>query len=416
MVPSLFRKESLDYHSNRLQGEVIAYPHIAHSTIAVILLIWSLAVALWLTTGTYDRKETVSGWIEPDQGSIKLHAKRPGFVETVYVGEGEAVKKGDAIAIVSGRQILEDGTGLSQSLLEQYKVQNRLLDEQLANIDNVIDDKAEDLENQINATEAEMGVIRDRILNMEEQLEITEKRLSRIRSLFEKQMIAETEVERVVEHRLGLDIAVKALQLDAIQKQSELDNLRSRRKMLPMDKLSAIHDLRTRKSDIQQQISELKSKESEVIYATATGKVTNLQIQEGQYIDSGIPLLYILPENYKLIAQLLVPVSASGFIAKDQKIKIRFDAFPYQKFGAYDGIIKTIPKNISLPGEIIRSPLAIRESMYVVEAAIAQDKITAYGRDISLKPGMTISVDITLDTRTILGWIFEPIISLRGRV
>ncbi len=47
---------------------------------------------------------------------------------------------------------------------------------------------------------------------------------------------------------------------------------------------------------------------------------------------------------------------------------------------------------------------------------MATQSISAYGQSVPLQPGMTLSADIVLEERSLLSWLFEPIISLKGRV
>jgi membrane fusion protein len=62
----------------------------------------SLGYLVW---GEYTKKARVSGYLVPDQGLIKLFVKQPGPVIALNVKEGQSVKKGDVLLIISTEQI-----------------------------------------------------------------------------------------------------------------------------------------------------------------------------------------------------------------------------------------------------------------------------------------------------------------------
>jgi len=47
--------------------------------------------------------------------------------------------------------------------------------------------------------------------------------------------------------------------------------------------------------------------------------------------------------------------------------------------------------------------------------SLDSQSVEAYGRSMSLKPGMQVSVDIRLEERSLWEWLLEPLLSLKGR-
>ncbi|WP_299948813.1 ATP-binding cassette domain-containing protein, partial [uncultured Microbulbifer sp.] len=88
-----------------------------------------------------------------------------------------------------------------------------------------------------------------------------------------------------------------------------------------------------------QQIAQLHGQQAYIVKASRAGVVSNLQAAEGQQAQADIPVLSLVPENHVLTAQLLVPVHSAGFLSAGQPLKLRFDAFPYQKFDLYPGAV-----------------------------------------------------------------------------
>ncbi|MBF4406289.1 HlyD family secretion protein, partial [Vibrio anguillarum] len=99
--------------------------------------------------------------------------------------------------------------------------------------------------------------------------------------------------------------------------------------------------------------------------------------------------------------ELLLPTRSAGFIEIGNKVNVRFDAFPYQKFGFITGVISNIDKVVVLPSEKVL-PIQLDEAMYRVRAKLNQQSIKAYGKKFPLKVGMIADADIILEKRALL--------------
>ncbi|EJI84483.1 HlyD family secretion protein [Alishewanella aestuarii B11] len=152
-----------------------------------------------------------------------------------------------------------------------------------------------------------------------------------------------------------------------------------------------------------------------LITAPISGRVTNLVAETGANVRAELPLLTIMPDNAELQAILLVPTRAYGFVMPGQRTRLRFDAFPYQRFGLYEGEVIKTAQAIVLPGEV-DMPVAVQEPVYRVQVALGQQEIRAYGNTVPLQSGMLLSADIVLEQRSLISWLFEPILSLQGRL
>jgi membrane fusion protein len=96
-------------------------------------------------------------------------------------------------------------------------------------------------------------------------------------------------------------------------------------------------------------------------------------------------------------------------------VVLRYEAFPHERFGQYKGVITEISRNVWTPGEKI-GPLAVKEPVYRVDVRMERQSVAALGTEIALRPGMLVNADILLERRTLLEWLFEPVLQLRGRL
>jgi membrane fusion protein len=126
-------------------------------------------------------------------------------------------------------------------------------------------------------------------------------------------------------------------------------------------------------------------------------------------------LLSILPEESKLEGLLYVPSRAVGFVETGNKVLMRYQAYPYQKFGQYSGTVREIARTALQPDELklLGTP---EETYYRIVVTLDAPYVMAYGKQVPLQDGMQLEADILLDTRKLYEWVLEPLYSLTGKL
>ena len=54
--------------------------------------------------------------------------------------------------------------------------------------------------------------------------------------------------------------------------------------------------------------------------------------------------------------------------------------------------------------------------MYRVDVKLDRQGVELTGQEYALRPGMLVNADLLLERRTLLEWIFEPVLQLKGRL
>ncbi|MGH8798267.1 MAG: HlyD family efflux transporter periplasmic adaptor subunit, partial [Caldimonas sp.] len=149
------------------------------------------------------------------------------------------------------------------------------------------------------------------------------------------------------------------------------------------------------------------------------GVLTGVLAEPGQSVTSAAALASIVPADTKLLAQLFAPSSAIGFVRPDQPVLLRYQAFPYQKFGHQIGHVTLVSRSPLPSTELAGLPFlsgASREPLYRITVALDRQSVPAYGQAQPLAPGMQLEADVMLDRRRLIEWIFEPVLGIAGRV
>jgi membrane fusion protein len=85
------------------------------------------------------------------------------------------------------------------------------------------------------------------------------------------------------------------------------------------------------------------------LVAPESGTISAIRPVEGSRVEPSTPILSIIPPDSPLEIELLLPTRAAGFIKIGDEVKVRFDAFPYQKFGVVKGKVRSFDRSVILP-------------------------------------------------------------------
>jgi HlyD family secretion protein len=130
----------------------------------------------------------------------------------------------------------------------------------------------------------------------------------------------------------------------------------------------------------------------------------------------GTILMTLVPEGDRLIAEVWLSNQDVGFVRPGQEAKLKLAAFQFQKYGLVDGKVAHVNADATeAPSANTRSdaltgrdrpmgPLAFRT---LVE--LSGQELSVDGRSYPLQPGMQVSSEIHLGTRTILEYLLSPV-------
>jgi len=149
---------------------------------------------------------------------------------------------------------------------------------------------------------------------------------------------------------------------------------------------------------------------AEVCLITSPGKmnVGIVSVSQGQLVTAGLPMAELMPVDAPLAAELSVPSRAIGFVRQGLPVALHFDAFPYRKYGAGHGQITSV-SFAPIPEDGMPAAGRMISANYRVLTTVDRDYVEAYGKRIPLRPGMSFEADITIDHRTLLEWVLEPL-------
>lgn len=414
-MSSLFRPEVIENRQRQWLGSIQLLRPVSLHALTALAVGSVVVVAAYLCLGEYTRKARVTGVLAPERGLIRLVAPQRATVLESRVAEGAPVRRGDVLYVlapdaadVSG-SIRETLSARERSLRGAAQQQADLERERVAAIDRQIDTSANELA-QIDA-EARLH---------EQRLALAQQALARLESLRADNFISSAQVQTKHEEVLGLRAQAQALQRQRAAQQREIELLKARRRELPLQTQVVQGELERDLAEIAQQQAENSSRQRIEIRAPQDGVVTGVVAQPGQSVSDSVALASLLPADAKLQAHLFAPSSAVGFVRPDQTVLLRYQAFPYQKFGLQSGQVTQVSRSplqaAELAGVSLPKSAGEGEPLYRITVTLDRQAVAAYGQDQALAPGMQLEADVLLDRRRLIEWLFEPLFGLAQRV
>ena len=408
MTTSLFRAEAVEHQRAKIWGAVTLAVPLPLTLLTVFVLACTVALGVFIATGSYARKEHAIGYLAPRLGVATVHASRPGTISTVHVREGQLVAPGDPLLAVTVEQSNERGGGTDTAVLANLREQKDRLGDLIglerrrlgAEINRLSTDIA-GLANELLAFERDRGMQVTRTGIAHDQLEA-------IAELTRKGTISQLEYTKRQDSYLAAQQAEGALGRTIAERQRELGQRRSALAQAPIDSERQIRQLQAQILDLDMRVRQIDGQRAYLITAPKAGRVSALQAWAGKAADTIHPQMSIVPEGDVLSAEILVPARAIGFVVPGQGVNISYTSFPARQFGFAHGRIASVSYTLLKPDES-GGPVSARAPGYRVTVELTRQTVDAYGREIPLQADMQLDADIILERRSLVDWILDPL-------
>ena len=328
----------------------------------------------------------------PEGGADPIQSPRPAVIEKVLVREGQTVKKGEPLFVLRVDQVREWRAEVDsrEQALRTARETSENLDLTHATALRIQDGEIEQARREVQFRGEHLVIMRDLV--------------QRAEKLATSGLIAEMEL---ASHRLSLsesqkdlELARKALAQKILEKET-MDAERSRQRMAER---ATVGDLSIRIASLKQ---PLDGSSDDLLEVRAPYDAVCLNVSQqssGRVVSAGDQLCQLSPLTRRLQARLQLPESGLPRLEPRQRIRLLFDAFPYQRYGVVTGAIDWIsPAAVSTAGE----------SEFIGVASIDETEIRSGRSAFPLQAGMRGQARITVGRRALIEYVVEPLRQMR---
>lgn len=413
---SLFRRECIENNKITIVGQIMLITPCSIKLINALFLIIFIAVIFLLIFFDYGRKIHVNGALLPVDGIVTILSSEPSIVDQILVKENQTIKMGQPLFVLRNLKYSSTYDAVQKFLSNKKNTlsfQHKIFLEQ----NNV---KKISIQQTKKNLEEEKIILQSQIAVQTERVKIADEISQKYKKLFNSDSVSVIEYN----NRQSELLDQKSILFDLKQKlestNRKIYDLDIELLQIPLQEKRETSKFEQEISSIEKELIENEGLKLMTIVAPKDAVISTIMVSKGQSISDNVIIATLLPENPKLEANLFIPSSAIGFIKVGLPVSIRYDAFPYQKFGQQKGIIDEISGNTLYLNEL--TSLGIysqqfnneKDAYYRVKVKLSNQNILAYGKNYPLKVGMSLESNIMLEKRKIYEWIFEPLFSIHG--
>ena len=413
-MEGLFRPEAIEHRARRLHGEVVLSQPMSTRAVVAVLAAVMVAIGVWLALGNFARTETARGTLVTIKPSTKVVATAPGVVTDLLVSEGTRVKKGDRLAALMLERRAEDGRGFAGESLEALRARMIIAQSQVRLEGVRLTAEQTRLTTAITSAQTEARQLADQIALQQDMVASNKSMVDQIGPVVERGFVSRNDLERRRQTLLSSRQALASLEQQRIAATSRADQSRAELAVLASQSAAQVDTLRSGSLELKQQEVQLRGEQSYVLTAQIDGIVTALQTAQGRSAASGATLMTIIPEGTSLRAEVYAPSRAIGLVQPGQEARLLYDAFPYQRFGSFEGHIATVSR-IAIDPRENETAVEAQEPVYRVVVDLDRQRIAAYGATAPLQAGMTLTANIVLERQSFFAWLLTPLRAVMNR-
>ncbi|MBW4517665.1 MAG: HlyD family efflux transporter periplasmic adaptor subunit [Timaviella obliquedivisa GSE-PSE-MK23-08B] len=381
--------------------------------------------AAWAWFGQIQEVSTAAGKLIPKGEVYKVQPTAQAEVSRVLIRAGERVEAGQILAELDQRLELNEIAGLQESIqadqLELIQTKGLIAQAQLEMQTRQAISAAQ-MQSQVAAiaeVQTDANTYRQLLTDLQAEMTAYQSRLDRLQPLVDEGAIAQDhlfEVEQTLRQRQQTvtqnqgnlqKVSASGAQLQAKLAQAEAEGQQSQ-----LEAQQKLQQLTIQVSQLQSKIAatenSLKAAKTKLkykfIHAPVNGIVTDLNVHNiGEVTKPGETFAEIMPNGASLVLSAFLPNQEAGFVKKGMTVRMKFNAFPYQRYGTVSGKVLFIAPDATIDEQL--------GSGYRIEVALDQSTIGTQAT--LLKAGQTATAEIVTRQRRIVDILFEPLKQLQ---
>ena len=414
-----------------------------------------IAALVWSFFGKADVIVKTQGMLAPEGEVRRIYAPIEGEIVDNFMVEGSPVTKGDVLVRINSPGAVQlatqaEGARLKLKIATQkaslFPEKRRVMEErlelikvQLASEQELHDKRVE--QSMAKLKEQQTLKLRKATVNLERaqrdkdtayedwqahvRLRKTEggggisaRKVEEKRNAYQSKL-TEFELKKAALSEFELNLKKEKLKtVEEIQKKSEgLRNLKVRlaeqKAQIDQGELETESELRMAKASVRgaERITfdDLDENSFLLVRAPVTGVLTDVQLtQEGAKVDSKKPIAGIAPNQARIVVELEILEKNRAFLKEGMTLKLKLNAFPFQRYGSIDGSLEYIAPTASL------SSRDRKLIVYKARASLARDYIDVGETRYPLRYGMLGTGEIVVRKRRLIDLAFDPFRKVAG--
>jgi len=415
----VFRKEVYEAKAKNWNGKALLISGISAWVISATSSIFIITLVSCITFGSYTRRINVSGEVTTYPHGVTIYSGVQGFASEILVSPHDFVKKGDVLMRIDvskstrrGSYNFEKRTDLSSQIDKVNSIISGLKTNKKVTIDAI----RSELEQNISALELSSRIL----IRAEEGNRVMKKvyddyKSYSLRGLVTKDQLSsqattyfqqQNNISDLLSIKRNYEIQISRLNSELITQSSEFDN--------------KIYTFEMQSLELKRELLNNDVDEEFIVKAPTDSYIDSVSTTQSQMVREGDSLFQLRPGKVDTFYVVFwVTNEALPYINTGDYVNIRYDAYPFQKFGQFASRIVSISSTPVSPQEMQTyrgaPDLAATPSTpyYKVMVKPVRQRIVQKIKTYGFENGMKAQGTLFLENRRIYQWIFSPFYDMR---
>ncbi|MGN6809211.1 MAG: HlyD family efflux transporter periplasmic adaptor subunit [Trinickia sp.] len=426
---------------------------IIEATVAAVAALIVIALA-WSFIGRADVIVTADGALAPESEVRRIYAPVDGELADIYIAEGQPVKKDDVIGRINARGAIEAAKNALDARLkledaehewQQFPQKKALMQRKADALKAQIEVAEHQHENRIaegtsklaQAQKAQIDAARSNIDNAVRARDLAKGEADKFARLFTLPGgggVSQTQVEEKKSTYLQSENNVRIAQakLAELEAQSSHEFAQAKAQLegsgetltnLRIEYDATLRDIANTEDKLRLQVQTARLAADAaarirfenidkdnflLVLAPVSGVITDVTTtQPGDKIQANTPLGGIAPANARPVVKVEIAEQDRAFLREGQRVKLKFNAFAYQRYGVISGVLEYI-------SPATKPSARTKQPVYEGRVTLARDYYAIGDTKYPLRYGMTATAEIVVRERRLIDFALDPFRQVAG--
>ncbi|EBP7237754.1 HlyD family secretion protein, partial [Salmonella enterica] len=335
------------------RGRALLLPGIPPLLVISVCIIFLTVFITFVIMGSYTRRVNVSGEITTWPRPVNIYSSVQGFIVKQFVTEGQEIRKGEPVYQIDVSRSTSSGVvsdnqrkDIENQIVRIANIISRLEDSKKATLQTLEKQKMQYQE----AFERSTAIVR----RAEEGIIIMKNNMNNYRTYQKKGLINKDQLTNQTALYYQQQNNLLSLSGQNEQNALQITSLESQIKIQAADFDNRIYQMELQRYELQKELINTDVNGEVIIRALSDGKIDSLSVTVGQMVSAGDSLLQIIPDKIKdHYLVVWAPNDAVPYINPGDRVNIRYEAFPAEKFGQFAATVLLVSKTPASSQEML---------------------------------------------------------------
>lgn len=392
---------------------------------------------LWASVSMLDEIVFARGRLISSQPNLLVQPIDSSIVQSIDVRVGQVVKKGQKLAALDPTFVGADESAL-KGAVAKLEARERRLERELAGGPSAsLATDSRDVKLQADLRAAKEANYQSRIQSLAENIGRLEAALRTNRAdqrAQQERVKVAADLEQMQKDLVTQNFGAKKQLLEARDRRQEVERelllTRNREQELLREiesvkaeqkafqnewrqrALEELAETRREKESASEQLAKA-SKRASLVSLSAPADAIVLEVAKrpvGAVVREGEVLFTLVPIDVPMEVELQIGSSDVGFVKPGDSVRMKLDAFPFQKYGTLSGKITVVSQDAFSPESLPLDGRRAQGDYYLARVRLQSEKLEKNPDNAIVRPGSTLSGEIKVGQRSVLSYFLYPII------